>query len=269
MNWPNTIRTSFRGLFRKGELDADMDEEMRSHIEMRMQQNIAGGMSQEEARYAALKQFGWMDSIKQTCREERRFAWLDNLVQDVRYAVRLLRKDFGFTAVAVLTQALGIGANTTIFSLVNAVLLRPLPFREPNRLVWITNPELGGQGVPGMTRSVNVRDWRELNRSFEGLGCYIAWFGRQQTILVVDGEKIRVEGVWVDREFLKVLGISPRLGRNFLAEDGNQAMILTDNFWKRQFQADPTIVGKAITLSGRSWTVVGVLPPAFDFTSNG
>ena len=267
MNWPNTIRTSFRGLFRKGELDADMDEEMRSHIEMRMQQNIAGGMSQEEARYAALKQFGWMDSIKQTCREERRFAWLDNLVQDVRYAVRLLRKDFGFTAVAVLTQALGIGANTTIFSLVNAVLLRPLPFREPNRLVWITNPELGGQGVPGMTRSVNVRDWRELNRSFEGLGCYIAWFGRQQTILVVDGEKIRVEGVWVDREFLKVLGISPRLGRNFLAEDGNQAMILTDNFWKRQFQADPTIVGKAITLSGRSWTVVGVLPPAFDFTS--
>src|SRR5262249_6001809 len=150
------------------------------------------------------------------------------------------------TAVAVMTLAVGIGANTVIFSLVNAVLLRPLPFREPNRLVWITNPELGGPGVPGMTRSVNLRDWREMNRCFEDIGCYIAWFGRQQTILVVNGEKTRVEGTFVDPYFLRVLGISPRLGRDFLAEDGYQAMILTDNFWKRQFQADPTIVGKAI-----------------------
>jgi predicted permease len=267
MNWPGKIRTSFRGLCRKRELDAEMDEEMRSHIEMRTEQNIAAGMSQEEARYAALKQFGWMDSIKQTCREERRFAWLDNLIQDVRYGARMLRKDVSFTAVAVMTLALGIGANTAIFSLVNAVLLRPLPFREPNRLVWITNPELSGAGVPGMTRSVNLHDWREMTRSFEDLGCYIAWYGRQQTILIVDGEKTRVEGAFVDRHFLKVLGISPRLGRDFLAEDGYQSMILTDNFWKRQFQADRTIVGKAITISGRSWTVVGVLPPAFDFTS--
>jgi predicted permease len=267
MNWFSKILTAFRGFCRKSELDAEMDEEMRSHIEMRTQQNIVAGMSQQEARYAALKQFGWIDSIQQTCREERRLAWLDNLLQDVRYGARMLLKAPGFTGVALLTLALGIGANTAIFSLINAVLFRPLPFQDPSRLVWISNPDLGTPGIPGMTRSVTVRDWRELNRSFEDLGCYIAWFGRQQNILTVNGESTRIEGTWVDRKFLKVLGISPQLGRDFLEEDGHEALILTDRFWKRQFQADPTIVGRSITISGRPWIVVGILPPTFDFSS--
>lgn len=256
-----------RGVVRKRQLDAEMDEEMRSHIEMRTQQHIDAGMTPEAARYAALKQFGWMDSIKETCRDERRFGRLAQFGQDVGYGARMLRRDAGFTTVALLTLALGIGANTAIFSLVNAVLFRPLPFRNPGRLVWITNPELATAGIPGMTRSVNVREWREMNHCLEELGCYIAWYGRQQTILNLNGESSRVEGTWVDRQFLKVLGVSPRLGRDFLEEDGQNAVMLTDRFWKQKFLADPTIIGRSITINGRPWSVVGVLPPDFDFPS--
>jgi predicted permease len=267
VNWARNIWKGLRGVVRKRHLDAEMDEEMRLHIEMRTQQHIDAGMTREEARYAAFRRFGRMDSVKDACREERGFNWLADLLQDVGYGVRMLRKNVGFTAVALLTLALGIGANTAIFSLVNAVLFRPLPFRASSRLVWIANPELAAAGIPGMTRSVNVRDWRELNHCCEGLGCYIAWYGRQQNILSLNGESTRVEGTWVDRQFLKVLGISPRLGRDFLEEDGQDAVILTDRFWKQKFQADPALIGKSITISGRPWAVVGVLPPDFDFSS--
>jgi predicted permease len=267
MNWPRNIWTGLRPVVRKRQLDAEMDEEMRLHIEMRTQQHIGSGMTPEEARYAALRRFGRMDSVKDTCRDERAFHWLTDLLQDVGYGVRMLRKNVGFTTVALLTLALGIGANTAIFSLVNAVLFRPLPFRDSNRLVWISNPELAGTGIPGMTRSANVRDWRELNHCFEDVGCYIAWFGKQQTVLKLNGELTRVEATWVDRRFLKVLGISPHLGRDFMEDDTVDAVILTDRFWRQKFLGDPTIIGKSITVGGRSWTVVGVLAPNFDFSS--
>lgn len=256
-----------RGVFCKRGGDLEMEEELESHLQMHIEDNVRLGMSPAEARRDALMKLGGMDSTREACRDRRGLPFLENVFRDLRYGARMLMKSPVFTIVAVLTLALGIGANTAIFSLVNALLIRPLPFREPGRLVWITNPEVSSAGVPGMTRSVNVRDWRELNHSFDELGCYIAWFDRQQTILTVNGESIRVEGTFIDRKFLKVLGVSPCLGRDFLEEDGHDALILTDRFWRRQFQADPTLIGKPITISGRPWTVVGVLPPAFDFSS--
>ncbi len=208
-----------------------------------------------------------MERIEPGCETNRWLGWLENLAQDLRYGVRMLGRNAGFTVVAVLTLALGIGANTAIFSIINAVLLRPLPFHDPDRLVWITNPELSSGGVPGMTRSVTVREWRELNASFETLGCYISFFGRQQLVLTLQDQPIRVEGAWVDRDFLKVLGVSPQLGRYFVKEDGLDAVLLTSAFWRQRFEANPAIVGKSITIAGRPWTVVGVLPPSFDFSS--
>ena len=267
MNWPRNIWTGLRDVLRKRQLDAEMDEEMRAHIEMRTQQQIDAGISPEEARYAALRRFGRMDSMKDICRDERGFPWVSDLLQDIGYGVRMLRKNVGFTAIALVTLALGIGANTAIFSLVNAVLFRPLPFRDSDRLVWISNPEIGGAGIPGTTRSVNVRDWRESTHCFQDLGCYIAWFGKQPNVLKLNGELTRVEAMWVDRRFLKVLGVSPRLGRDFAEDDTVDSVILTDKFWRQKFLGDPAIVGKSVTVGSRSWAVVGVLAPNFDFSS--
>ena len=194
------------------------------------------------------------------------------MANDIRLALRQLLKSPGFTIVAVLTIALGIGANTTIFSLVAAVLLRPLPFREPSRLVWIANPDLGAEGIPGLTRQANLRDWSKLNQSFEDLAGYVPSFSeRTDLTLTGNGEPVRLKCAFVTGNFLKMLGVQPRLGRGFINEEcqknGPRAVILTDLFWKRRFHADIEIVGRSIEINHSSWTVVGVLPESFDFSS--
>src|SRR6185369_7576249 len=191
-------------------------------------------------------------------------------MRELRLAIRQLIKTPGFTLVAVLTLALGIGANTAIFSVLNALLFRPLPFRAPERLVWITN--IGGGGLSGVTsRVANYQDWQRLNRSFEDMAAYFAFFDYGSYALVGSGEPERLRGVGVSQNFLPLLGINPLLGRNFTAEEslwnGSKATILTYNFWQRRFAGDPNIVGKAITLDNQSTEVVGVLPQTFDFAS--
>jgi predicted permease len=192
--------------------------------------------------------------------------------QDLCFAFRQLRRNPGFTAVALLTLALGIGANTAIFSLVNAVLLRPLPFRDPSRLVWIANVTGNGKGVSGgATRRTTLRDWRQQSRSFAGLAGYHAFFDRIDSTLTGSGEPTRLQSVVVTGNFLEVLGVRPSRGRGFLDEecqsDGPKAVILTDSFWRRRFHADPGIIGRPITINNVSWTVVGILPAFFDFSS--
>jgi putative ABC transport system permease protein len=254
----------------KPQSQSDLDAEMRAHIEAQIQDYIAGGMSAGEARRRANLEFGQIDSVKERVRDQRRFGWIEGAWRDVVIGARMLRKSPGFTIVAVVTLALGIGANTAIFSLVNALLLRPLPFRDPARLVWISNIFEGG--LSGETSTVgNFRDWRAQNKSFEDLAGYFAFFDYGGYNLTGTGEPERLRGVGVTKNFLDVLGVSPFLGRNFNEDECQQVearvALVTDGFWRRKFGADPKLVGSSITLNGKPVLVAGILPPSFDFTS--
>jgi putative ABC transport system permease protein len=196
---------------------------------------------------------------------------MQTLLQDLRYGARMLLKNPGFTLIAVITLALGIGANTAIFSMVNALLFRPLPFREPERLVWIANTGTTG-GLSSVTsRVANFNDWRAQNKSFEDLAAYFAFFDYGSYNLVGVGEPERLIGVGVSQNLFGVLGVPPLLGRGFSDEEsrwnGSQAMILSHGYWVRRFAADPNIVGRSLTLNDKPTTVVGVMPPTFDFAS--
>jgi putative ABC transport system permease protein len=191
------------------------------------------------------------------------------MLSDLRFAVRQLVKSPGFAFVAVATLALGIGACAVMFSLLDAVLLRPLPFRDPERLVWIEN-NLRKDGLSGRTTRADVfAGWRENSRSFEALGAYFAFFDYERLTLTGAGEPIRLRGVGVSDNFLPVLGVPLLHGRNFAAEEctgkGPRAVVLSHGFWQRRFASDPAVVGRSLVLNDTPHTVVGVLPSTFDF----
>jgi predicted permease len=203
-------------------------------------------------------------------RNGRALPLLDSLVQDIRYTLRTLRRDAGFTAFAVLIVGLGIGASSTIFGVVNALLLRPLPFRDPSRLVWIANHD--ERGLSGQTTQVgNLLDLREQNQSFVDLAAYFAFYGVGDNKLTGQGEPERLSGVPVSQNFFPLLGVQPQLGRLFTAEEckwnGPKAVLLSHGLWARRFASDPGIVGRALTLNDEPVTVAGVLPASFDFAS--
>ncbi len=192
------------------------------------------------------------------------------LTEDIRYAVRRLRHEPKFVAFAVMIIGLGVAATTTVFSVLSPLMLRPLPFEEPGRLVWIAGGSEGGMSAV-TSRTSNLRDYRELTRSFESLTGYFAFFGYESYILLGDGAPQRLTGVGVATNFLEVLGVQPMLGRNFVEEegisDGRNAVILTHHFWRQRYGAAPDVVGRTITLNGEPTSVVGVLPASFDFAS--
>ena len=194
-----------------------------------------------------------------------------SIAQDARSALREIRKDFRFYAFAALIIGLGIGANTAVFSVMSPLLLRPLPFEDPEELVWVALSEAEGNMSLVTSRASNLRDFRELNQSFVGLTGYFAFFEYESYNLVGEGEPERLVGAGVAQDFLDVLGVLPLLGRNFVYEegvwDGRPAAILTHGFWTRRFAADPGVVGRSITLNDVPTEVVGVLPPSFDFSS--
>jgi predicted permease len=193
-----------------------------------------------------------------------------SLAQDVRSAIREIRRDFRFYAFAALIIGLGVGANTAVFSVMSPLLLRPLPFEKPDRLVWVALGASGGMSAV-TSRTSNLRDFRTMNQSFESLSGYDAFFEQLSYNLVGDGVPERLAAVRVARNFLEVLGVDPLIGRNFVEEEsiweGRPAAILTNRFWKRRFGADPSIVGRSITLNDIPTEVVGVLPASFDFSS--
>ncbi len=194
--------------------------------------------------------------------------WMSDLAQDLRQAFRGMRRDAGFTAFAILIAGLGIGASSTVFSVVNALLLRPLPFRDPERLVWITN---GDDWTA--TQPEHYSDLRELNRSFSDLAGYNAWIGVGDRQLTGSGDPERLTSLGVTENFFPLLGVQPAIGRSFTSEEcqgrygAPPAMLLSYNFWRRRFASAPDIVDRKLTLNNRPVTVVGVLPTSFDFGS--
>jgi predicted permease len=195
---------------------------------------------------------------------------MSGLVQDIRYAFRAIRREPGLTVFAALIIGLGVAANTSVFSVMSPLMLRPLPFHEPGRLVWVANATEGGMSLV-TSRTSNLRDFRTLNQSFEGLTGYFAFFEYESYRLVGDGPPERLVGVGVAHDFLDVLGVTPLLGRNFVDEErgwgGRPAAILTHGFWMRRFGGDPAVVGRSLSLNDQPTEVVGVLPPSFDFAS--
>src|SRR5688572_12772451 len=194
----------------------------------------------------------------------------DDLIQDLRYTVRTLRRDAGFTTFAVLIAGLGIGASATVFSVVHTLLLRPLPFAEPRQLVWIANRDTSG--LSGQTTQVgHMLDLRERTQSLSAVTGYFAFYGVGDNLLSGRGEPERLSGVPVADNFFDVLGVKPQIGRVFNAEEctwkGPKAVMLGHGLWQRRFSSDPAIVGTALTLNDESHTVVGVLPASFDFAS--
>ncbi|MGD0298068.1 MAG: ABC transporter permease [Bryobacteraceae bacterium] len=198
------------------------------------------------------------------------FSRFEGLIQDLRYTFRTLGKDAAFTTFAVLIVGLGIGASTTLFSVVNTLLLRPLPFRDPERLAWVTNYKTGG--LSGATTQVGILlDLRARNQSFSDLAGYMAFYGVGDNVLSGKGEPERLSGVPVSENFFPVLGVAPQIGRLFTHDEckwaGPKVALISHGLWVRRFASDPTIVGRALTLDNEPVTVVGVMPASFDFAS--
>jgi predicted permease len=196
--------------------------------------------------------------------------FLENFRRDVGYALRTMRRDYGFTIFAILIVGLGVGASCTIFSVVNTILIRPLPFKDPGRLVWMANHTDDTNDMSGKTVQVNyLLEYRRRNLSFEDLAAYMAFYGPGDAKLIGDGQPERLTSVPVTQNFFPLLGIEPQVGRQFSAEEcvfnGPRVAMLSDALWRRKFAADPSIVGKALKFDGGPVTVVGVLPASFDF----
>jgi predicted permease len=271
MNWLKLLLQRLRSSFSQSQTDQDLEMEMASHLEIAIEDNLKRGMSPEGARRQALIRFGGVEQAMQQHREARGFQSLDILWQDLRYTFRTLRRDPGFTAIAILILALGIGANIAVFSVVNAILLRPLPFHDPQQLVWITGLP-GRGGLSSQTYSTDAyKAFVSQQRSYQDVTGYFAFSTSDNTRLLGRGEPLLLSGVLVNGNFFQTLGVQPILGRLFRPEECQKnappVTLLSYPFWKRQFGADPDIVGKAVNFDGRSVTIIGVLPETFDFGS--
>jgi predicted permease len=269
MHWWRKVAFRIRALFKKRQLDAEMEEELQLHIELQTQANIKAGKNAKEARYAALRKFGSLEKIKQTARDERGVRWVEDFLHDLRFGGRMLRKSPGFTAVAVLTLALGIGANTAIFSVVNTALLRPLPFKDADQIVmlWESNPKLSVH--EDLPTPANVLDWQKDNTVFEHIGVLgNAGSSSRNFLLQSDEASERLRGRFASSGFFNVMGVTPVLGRTFLPEEDKRgsrpAAVLSYTLWQRRFAGDTEIVGKTLKLDD-SYTVIGVMPPGFHF----
>jgi predicted permease len=267
MSWTRVAAARLRGLFRRDAVEQDIDDELRLHVEMVSAENVRRGMTPADARRAALASFGDVTRVKEAARDVRGGGSMETIIQDVRFGLRMLTKNPGFTVVAVIALALGIGANSAIFSVVNTVLLRPLPYKDPERLVMVFEDD-SRHGYPRDTPApANYIDWRDQNKVFEGM----AAMTELSFNLTGMGEPERLDGRRVSASLFPLLGVEPQLGRRFTPEEDqpgeNHVVILSHALWQRRFGSDAGVIGKTITMNGYSFSVVGVMPSSFQFPS--
>jgi hypothetical protein len=246
MAWLRQLASRIRGLVGRTRLDQELDEELQAHLEMLVEENLRQGMSPETARNAARRSFGGLEQTKEAYRDRRGLPIVDSLARDVRYGLRMLRRHPGFTVVAVLTMALGIGANTAIFSVVNAVLLHSFPYKDPNKLVLLAEKRremsLLALSYPDFV------DWHSQNHMLESVGAVRRW----NPNLTGGGEPVRLQAAMITAEIFPTLGIAPLVGRAFVAEDdrpgAERRVVLSYDFWKHRFGGDASIIGELLTL---------------------
>jgi predicted permease len=260
------IRATFVRLFSflgRNRHERELSDELESHLQLHTDDNIRAGMTPEEARRQAVGRLGGIEQTKERYRDRASLPWLDMALQDLRGSARLMCRTPGFTAVAILTLALGIGANTVMFSVVNTVLLRPLPYHDPEQLVSVQ--ALGQNGGRITTAPPDFYVFRERNRTLDFLDAH--YTGSFNLTGGQDAE--RLPGLIASSGFFSSLGTQPVMGRGFIAADeqwgSHRVVLLTDGLWKRRFSANPHIVGDSITLNAQPYTVIGVLPPSFSF----
>ena len=264
MRWFNILRDRIRALRQREDVIEDIDREMRSHLALQVEANIKAGMSPQEAREHALRSFGNVNRAIDAAYDVKSGGVIETLLQDIRYGLRMLAKHKAFTSIAVVTLALGIGANTAIFSVVNELLLRPLHYRDAERIVtvWEVTPEGRHQNS---TSRANYRSWRDQNKSFQ----YMAAFSDQRLNLTGTGDPEELSVQFVTPDFFKILGVDPLLGRTFLPEDDkaeqSPVAVLGYGLWQRRFGGQASLVGEPITLNGLKYTVIGVMPQGFQF----
>src|SRR5258708_22282748 len=266
MRWLQSVLHRLLNPFRKDSVERETDQELHFHLEHEIAQHVSRGMSAEEARRAALLEFGGVERFKEECREARGVNRMESLLADLRYGLRSLRKSSGFTIVCVLTLALGIGANTAIFSMVNALLLHPYNFRNLDSLVRVWEDRGIDEGYDARyIARADAEDLRATNGVFDGLTTY----NYQSFGMGVEGDVQPVLGCRVSANFFDVLAITPAAGRLFSAAEeqpgADQVAILSYGSWQRRFGGDPQLLGKTISLNSRVYTIVGIMPKDFDY----
>ena len=260
------VRSVLRNLFSFRRVEGDLDQEVHSHLEMLTEENIRSGMQPKDARRAARIELGGIEQVKEQVREERLGNWLPSVISDCRYGVRQLRKNPSFTAVAVLTLALGIGATTSIFSVVYGVLLRPLPYPDPNRIMAVF--EVTSEGRPSRVADPNFDDFRDQSRSFQAIAKY------NDNVASVSGasQPTRTTVAGVSPDFLKVFGIQPILGRDFDASDAKKGagptVLVSYGYWKQQLGSPRDLSQSHLKIDSAVFSVIGVLPAGFRFPAD-
>jgi predicted permease len=273
MRWIAQLRMLIQSLLMRGKAGAQLDDELGFHFDRQVAENEAAGMSRDDARFAAMRSFGNPALLREQARAAWSWGWLESTLRDLRYGARTLMRAPGFAAIAVIVMALGIGANVALFTIVRSVLLKPLPYRNPDQLfsIFEHDSDRPDHSVYLPVAAGSFGEWKRAAQNTAEMALVSPW---QDYNVSAEGGKLpeQIDAAWCSWNFFSMLGVTPARGRNFASDDDRPdaaaTVILTDGFWKRRYSGDPAIVGKTIWLDARPYTVIGVLPPDFAYSSS-